>query len=477
MQYLFYLGLPLVGLLACGASGQTPADEPVVSGNTQLEMSMRGVPSGGKAYLIGVYTESRFRLDSAEVIDGGKAVFSSNSPYPYGFYFAYFPDGSSFQFLMDGDQEFSMSTTKGDVVGAMQVVGNQSNEWLYETLRFEAGIQPRFTEANNALSGVEPSDPNYAALKARQDELVAERDNFLQEMFSRDPNNFFVKFKQAGQNPRLRTELTLPDGSPDNDMQVYYYRREFWDNVDFSDTALIRTPVVANKLDRYMTRLTPKNADSVIASADFLLQKVIDYPEYLKYFANWITLKYEPGETTLMDGEAVYVHMIQNYFTYDLAFWSDSLNIQGLQQRANEMSKSLLKQQAPDVSVPDQNGTPQRLYDETAPYVAVFMYNPTCDHCIEQTPQVRELARRRPDLKIYGIAIDTDREAWLSFVDRMGISDWTNVFDPSNRSIYGTYYVDHTPELYLLNPDRIIIGKNLKANQVEEVIRRDQENR
>ncbi|MEL6140789.1 MAG: DUF5106 domain-containing protein, partial [Bacteroidota bacterium] len=336
-------------------------------------------------------------------------------------------------------------------------------------------MQPKFTDVNGRLRGLTPATSEYATVKAEQDQLVSQRKAHLNDIFTQHPNNLFTKFKQAGQNPDLHTELTLPDGSPDNDAQVYYFRREFWDNVDFADTNLLRTPVIANKLERYMTQLTPQRADSIISSANFLLKKVIDQPPYLRYFANWITLKYEPGKTTLMDSEAVYVNMIRNYFTKDLAFWSDSMTIFGLQQRAGEMAQSLMGQKGPNITVNDLNGQPRALYDEKAPYVIVYMYNPTCEHCIEETPKLLNLVRSRNDIGVYAIAIDTEPEPWQRFVQQFGIQSWTNVYDPTNRSIYKTYYVDHTPELYLLNPDRIIIGKNLKPAQVAEVIQRDQE--
>ena len=51
--------------------------------------------------------------------------------------------------------------------------------------------------------------------------------------------------------------------------------------------------------------------------------------------------------------------------------------------------------------------------------------------------------------------------------------DWTNVFDPTNRAIYATYYVDNTPEIYVLNRNRTIIGKNLKVHQIETILQRD----
>ena len=54
---------------------------------------------------------------------------------------------------------------------------------------------------------------------------------------------------------------------------------------------------------------------------------------------------------------------------------------------------------------------------------------------------------------------------------------WTNVYDPSNRAIYKTYFVNVTPEVYILGPDRKIIAKNLNVSQINEVIQRDQQKR
>jgi len=47
------------------------------------------------------------------------------------------------------------------------------------------------------------------------------------------------------------------------------------------------------------------------------------------------------------------------------------------------------------------------------------------------------------------------------------------VNDPTNRAIYAKYFVDITPELYVLNKDRIIVSKNLHAEQLEEIFERE----
>ncbi|NRB62472.1 MAG: DUF5106 domain-containing protein, partial [Saprospiraceae bacterium] len=78
--------------------------------------------------------------------------------------------------------------------------------------------------------------------------------------------------------------------------------------------------------------------------------------------------------------------------------------------------------------------------------------------------------------EVFGIAIDTDNQKWTNYIRQTGMN-WINVYDPTNRSIYAKYFVDITPELYVINPERKIIGKNIKVYQIEEIIRRDQASR
>ena len=77
-------------------------------------------------------------------------------------------------------------------------------------------------------------------------------------------------------------------------------------------------------------------------------------------------------------------------------------------------------------------------------------------------------------LGVFAIVINTTDQEWRDFVRNYRMDRFVNVFDPTNRAIYGKYYVDNTPEIYLLNRDREIIAKNLKVFQIQEMINRDQ---
>jgi len=476
----FVLFLVPFFLLSCNASSDSQtasrsgAERELESPDILVTLS--GAPTG-TAYLIGFFGDQRFRADSAQVNAGGQIRFQRAEPYDPGLYYLLLRGTGGLQILIDADQTFELKTSVQDMVGQMQVKGSQDNELLYENLKFEEAFNPRFRQVAQELKGLSPGDPRYEGLKNQQEQLLAERSAHLEKLFQAHPNTLFTQFKKAGQNPELR-EVRGPDGQLDTKAQLALFRQEFWQDVDFDDERLLHTPVIANKLERYITELTPQHPDSIYRSASGLIDQVLDKPEYFKFFANWIVLHYEPAKTSLMDPEAVYVRMIQEYFTPERAFWSDASQVQALQMRADEMAASLVGKKGPDVVSTNPDGEARSIYEIDAPYVVVFMYNPECEHCIEQTPKLKRFYQewKSKGVEVFAIAIDTDESKWKTFI-RQNQLNWINVFDPTNRSIYKKYFVDVTPEIYVLNPDRTIIAKNLKVFQIEEVIRRDQAKR
>ena len=473
---VFLLSFQVILLLACGANGSSSADASgnAVAENADFTIQINGL-STGQAYLIGYFAEKSFRADSAAIGPNGAIQFKRDQPYPGGFYFVFDPTTqSAIQILLDKDQTFTLTTNVNDLVNSTKVDGNLDTELLFQNLQFEADLQPQFQTVSQLLESNPEGTPAHTQAKRTQDSLIAVRKAHLQDFYDNYPNAFFTKFKFAGQNPEI-VDVRLPNGELDEQKQVAIYRRQMFDNVDFSDERLLRTPVIFNKLKRTFNELTPQFPDSINAIASFLAEKTLDAPEYFKFFVNWITLNYEPSKTTLMDSEAVYVHMVQNFFTYERVFWSDSAEVYALQLRAHEMAASLIGKDAPNVEAKDPNGQMRSIEAIKDPYIVVYMFNPTCEHCIEETPKLVQFYEewKPKGVEVFGIAVDTDQEEWTNYVRSTGMK-WINVFDPTNRAIYGKYFVNITPEIYVINPERKIIAKNLKVNQIAEVIQKDQ---
>ena len=478
MKKLFWISL-FFAVYSCQQQAQPAAQSPAAAGvagmvhaeavtpDAQIDVTVQGIQAG-VAKLVGVYMEQNFILDTTSFDANGHLQFKRNPSYDAGLYYIILPDFSNVQLLLDANQRFSMTTKAGDLVNSMQVSNSLENELYYKNLKYEAVVNPQLEDLRTRLLSLKEGSPEHTSIKAQQDKLLAERKDHLKWFVDNHPNAFFTKFKLAGQNPDLQ-EPRKADGSLDTALQVQLYRNEWWNNVDFSDDRLLHTPVIKNKLERYVKNLTPQQPDSLIRAADVLMTKVGPHKNYYQFFTNWIALQFQPTKTTVMDGEAVYVHI-----TKEKAFWTDSANIAGLQKQAWEMESSLMNRKGPDVQAPSIDGSMKSIYEKKAPYIVVYMFNPDCEHCREQTPKLVKLYNewKNKGLDVYAIAVNTTDKEWRDYVKEYNLP-FTNVFDPTNRAIYAKYFVDITPEIYVLNPNRIIIGKNLKVEQVTTVVERD----
>ncbi len=441
--------------------------------STLMDVTIEGIPAG-KTKLVGIYGDRNYLADSAVVDASGHFEIRRKNQLPAGFYTFLLPGGNkNFSILVDKDQRFKIRASATDIAGTMQVDGSLNTELFYKNYLFQAKQDPELSQLAEQMRGKPESAPEFQKAKERQNQILDERKAHLEDLYKKYPDAFFTKFKKAGQNP----DLTYPrkaKGDLDTLRQLMTYRGQFWQTVDFSDTRLLYTPVVGNKLRRYIKEMTPQNRDSIIAVADPLIRKVMPYKTYFQFFANWIAMQYENTKTTVMDGEGVYVHVIQNFFTPELAFWDKRENLEKLQKHVWEMEASLMGKKGPDVKAQDLSGNMKSLYDMTAPLVVVFMFSPDCEHCQKDAPKIQEIARnwKSRGVDFFGIGVNTTLEELKPFVQKHGFQ-FPVVFDPTNRAIYAKYYVDITPELYILNKDRIIVAKNLKAEQLEEVFQRE----
>ncbi len=440
--------------------------------STLLDVQIEGL-STGIARLVGTFGDQNYIIDSAQVGAGGRFLLRREHPLPAGFYSFLLPGQKNFAILVDQDQHCTLRAALPDITATMQVTGSLNTDLLYQSFRFQMQQEPELKQLGEVMSKSAPTSPEFQQAKARQAQVIDVRKNYLEGIYKTHPTAFFTKFKIAGQNPDLK-DFRKPNGDLDTLRQLVYYRTHFWDGVDFNDDRLLYTPVIVNKLRRYIKELTPQNPDSIIPVADELITRVLPHKQYFKFFANWIGLQYENTKTTVMDGEAVYVYVIRKYMTPQLAFWSDAKEIEALQKHVGEMEASLMGRKGPDVRAQNMAGEYKSIYEMTAPLIVVFMFSPDCEHCQEDAPKIQAIYEKwkNKGVDFYGISVNTTDKEWRDFIKKNNFT-FTNVFDPTNRAIYGKYFVDITPELYVLNKKRIIVAKNLHAEQLEEVFTRE----
>jgi peroxiredoxin len=463
----------LIATMAQGQATQQMTMQQAAADSTVIDVTIEGMPAG-KVRLVGTFGDQNYIADSSMADAGGHFVLRRAHPLLPGYYTFLMSGRYNFSILVDNeDQHISVKAKATDIFASAEIKGSPNTELFFQNMRFQIQQEPAMNAAADQLKKFPPNTPEYQQAKAKQTALLAERKAHLEGIYKANPNSFFTKFKIAGQNPDF-PEFKKPNGEIDTARQVSYYRNHFWDGVDFTDNRLLHTPVITNKLRRYMKDLTPQRPDSLIKVSDELIRRVMPHKEYFKFFVNWIALQYENGKTTVMDGEAVYVHIIQTFVTPELAFWDKKENIESLRKHAWEMEASLLGKKGPDVQAKNPQGEMKSIYEMTAPIIVIFMFSPDCEHCQKESPEIEAIYEKwkNKGVDFFGIGVNTNDADWKAFVKKNNFT-FTNVFDPTNRAIYAKYFVDITPELYVLNKDRIIVGKNLHPDQLEEVFERE----
>lgn len=444
---------------------------PVPAADIKFEIA--GLPNGW-CRIIGMVGNQNYLVDSVEA-QAGKARLMREKPMFGGLYYFVFPDGKTYiQFLVDKEQHFTMRAKSGDLINSMQVEGSVDNRLFFENQKFEGQFKTSFDSVEKAIKELSTYSPNRAYLNTRREKLLDARKAHIESFQNDHPNSFFTAFKLAGQNP----ELTYPkksNGQLDTLRQLVQYRADYWENTDLADERLLRTPVIFNKLKTFITQLTPQVADSLVKSADVVVKQTMDCQECFKFVVNWIAIKYEKPK--IMGGEKVLVHLVDNYFTDELAFWyKDSpAELKKIRKKVKEMRPSMVGKTGQNLVCTNLAGGKEALYDLKTPIKVLFMYSYSCSHCRERAPVMVQVYNEWKDkgVDVFAMCLDPEKDKWTEFVEKYGMQGLHNVYDPKYESgYYKKYHVDVTPEVYVLDPNNTIVAKDLHPNQLEPVFKR-----
>lgn len=436
----------------------------------QINLQIKGYTEGSSVKLVGNYAEQTFLADTARFAAEGKIQFKNVEGFAEGLYYVLLPDDRNCAFfVVNGEDSLTIRSEKANLTLGLTAEGSLENQLFFDNNRYQSALEAKYNALNQQLRTAQPTE--QAALKTQLQTLLDERDAKVETLRTQYPTALFPKFKQAGQNPKLRFSFR-PNGTLDSTATMINFRKDWWNGCDFTEARLARTPVFFNKLKKYIDEYTPQSPDSIIAAADFLLAKTLPNKELHKPVIGWLLSKYKPMQTKLMDGEAVYSYLILKYMTPDMFPDIDEKDLKTTQDRAKDMRSSLVGMIGQNVWGKDRNGLKKTLYDLNAPVKVVYIFYTDCEHCQEQTPKLRKVYDewKRRGVEIFSIAANVkERADWLNFETKYGIN-WTSVMDPYMESKFNEkYFVDNTPEIYVLDKNYRIIAKNLKPEQLPQL--------
>ncbi len=410
------------------------------------------------------------KVDSAK-LENGYYHFKGEEPLKGGVYLIVLSPAKYYDFAFSGDEKaFTIEADTADFVGTVKVTGSKENELLFGYRRY---LKEKSDEAA-AISKMAAlqDDPTAKEMnRTKMLNLQKEVMQYMKDFVANNKGTFAAKIIQANFEPEVPKEVPLKaDGTKDSTFAFRYYKGHYWDNIDFSDDRLLRSPFIQTKLEKYFKDLVYQVQDSVNHDADLVISLSKANPDVYRYVLWWVTNKYENSEIVGLDG--VFVHLAEDYYLKD-ADWLDSTQRAKFQERVSILKPLRSGEVFPSLIVADTLGRETSIMMSKGKYTIVYFYSPDCGHCKDAAPKLVEFYEKNKDkgIEVYNIAVDYEVDKIKNFIKKYDTGAMKNLWDSKGRYYFkNNFDVYSTPTSYILNSEKRIIGKRIPIEEFNRFI-------
>lgn len=423
------------------------------------------------AYHVG---NQQYVKDSLSTGKSGTCSFTGADKLAPGVYMIVLPGNTFFEFLLGNDQHFDIVCDISDPAATLVFTGSEEN------IRF-LGYQRRWKELQDeamALSGrlnaAPPSGSEAAALRKQLGDHEKKMKQYLLETAETDKGTLLGAIARSI-IPVETPEPAVPKGTVNRDsvarlMSYLHYKNHFFDNIEFTEPGLIRSPVLGGRLEQFFRQVVIQMPDSIIKEADRVLEKSTANDDVFQYVAVWLMNRYAVSE--IMGHDAVVVHLADRIYLSGRAPWASEEYLADLKKRVDRLRSNLIGTKAPELLMNSFAGHYVSLYDIEAEFTILYFWEPDCGHCKEATPMLKEYyeKNRNKGIAVFAVCTQHDREKWEKYIVDNGLN-WINGWDPQRLSRFDYLYnVESTPLIYILDRDKKIIAKRLATEDIPSFI-------
>lgn len=439
-----------------------------------IKGSIKGLAAGDYSLAHYFGNTQYISKDTATVGNDGLLVFEGKKSLPTGLYMLLNPKKQKMlELVIDNEQRFSFETDTLNLIGNMKITGSRENELFFEYQKQaknyadEIGVMQTEAKVRNDGISKQLLGGKVAAVRRQMSE------HFLR-FTKENAASLTAKILKANGDIELPTPPKRPDGRPDSAWLFRYYKAHFWDNFDFAEESLVRTPFLQRKLDRYVGSLTYQMPDSIIAATETVIGKALagNGREMKAYCIWYLTNKYENPE--IMGADAAFVHLAEKYYLGGLMPIVDSSTVQNIREKVTTLKPLLVGKTMPAIALTDTTGAAHSLAEIKANYTVVVFYDPDCGHCREATPALKafyEKNRETRGVQMLAVSVARSPDQWKKYIREFGVGNWNHGYDYNFKIDFRRQFdVVTTPVVYVLDKDKTILARRLPAAQLEDFL-------
>ena len=216
-----------------------------------------------------------------------------------------------FEIVVDKEQRFSIIADTARVLQTIQFENSPDNTLFNGYQKFAAERGSEIENAKAKLAAAKNKNDS-ARLIALINKNTKELEDYRKNLIKQYPTSTIAALLNAMKDPQIPPADMHPGGKYDTLFAYRYYKNHFWDDVQFYDERLVRTPFFEEKLDRYFNQLVALHPDSVIKEIDWMLGYASINEEMqrfllIKFVNRYLNQKY-------MWEDKVFVHLLKCFF-------------------------------------------------------------------------------------------------------------------------------------------------------------------
>lgn len=447
----------------------------------KIKVKIKNLTTGDTLYLAHRFADKYYSDDTCALDKKGEGVFSGKKELDGGIYVVIVPKirNQFFEFLIDNEYNFSIETDTTDFLASLKATGSEANRRFFDWQRSMAILEKKMKAAQEKIKGFS-ENKNADSLKFWQDkamEIDDERKAVWNKVKTEAPNSLQTKILN------VLTPVEIPEpGFPENMIKrdslvrlfkYNYHKDHFWDNVDFSDNRLLRTPFIEPKMKDFFKNIVLTMPDSLIKESLKLCELARKNKYFFQYTIIFTTNYFETAQ--IMGLDRVFVELAEKYYLSGECWWADSTIISKIGERVTKLKPNLIGNFAPDLKMEDNTGKWHQLKQIKADYIILIFWEPGCGHCKKTIPKLYEYYKTVRDIGVEVFAVFTqhDENEWKKFIDTHHL-DWINVWDKYGFTNFRNLYdISTTPIIYILDKNKKIIAKKIGEEQIEKFIEFD----
>lgn len=418
-----------------------------------------------RIFLMNFYGEKNTVIDSAMTDSSGGFSFSIPPSAAPGLYRAGWGKDAYVDLVFD-KENITFRTDAVHPADSLKIVESRENKLYYDFLERERINRLRLDLLQQVVDYWPDRDPFYFEAAGNYESTQRMQHGWIDSLERKHPHSYTVRMLSLYQTPFLPASLSSVD-------RMTFLKQHFFDNVDFSDTALLRSNAWPNKAIAYLAlysnnRLTQKQLEAeFIKAVTVMLSAAGANPEIFKFLLDYLVSGFDKFHF-----EEVIAYLAENF--QDPYACEDPDKKSALQKKLETFKKIAIGQPAPDFEVPDPEGKPVKLSGIHAEFTLLLFWSSECGHCTDMMPKVKALydAQRPKRYEILAVSIDTSRTSWMEVVTGEDLR-WINAselegFDGRSADLYNIYA---TPTMFLLERDKKIVAKPISYRELEAALR------